>query len=144
MMHISCICFTIHIAYILYICFAIYTAYILYICFTIYIVYILYLCFTIYAVYILYICFAIYNGYILYICFAISWISFISSKPQCCLTFPWIDLEMLLMCCLIHMSVVIMRYFLYLLYLYPCLDLSLFLWYLCDLLFHFHLHFHDD
>ena len=44
---------------------------------------------------------------------------------------------MLLRCCLIHISIVKLRYFLYLLYLCPCLDLCLFMSYLCDLSFIF-------
>ena len=44
---------------------------------------------------------------------------------------------MLLRCCLIHRSIITLRRILYLLYLYPCLDLSLFMLYLCDLLFIF-------
>ena len=60
-------------------------------------------------------------------------------------TFSWIKLQMLLRCCLIHVSIVIMRHFLYLLYLCPCLSMSrprsfpiAFMW----SIFHFHLHFH--
>ena len=48
-----------------------------------------------------------------------------------CLTFSWIELQMLLMCCLIHISIIIPRHFLYLLI--SCLDLHLFMSYLCDL-----------
>ena len=44
---------------------------------------------------------------------------------------------MLLRCCLIHMSIIIVRNFLYLSYLCPCLDLGLFMSYLRDLLFIF-------
>ena len=44
---------------------------------------------------------------------------------------------MLLRCCLIHISIIILRHFLYLLYLCPCLDLGLFMSYLCDLFFIF-------
>ena len=60
-----------------------------------------------------------------------------STQPQCCLTFSWIELRMLLRCCLIQTSIVIMRHFLYLLYWCPCLDLGLFIFYLCDLFFMF-------
>ena len=56
-----------------------------------------------------------------------------STQPQCCLTFSWIELELLLRCCLIHISLIILRHFLYLLYLYPCPDACLFMSYLCDL-----------
>ena len=43
----------------------------------------------------------------------------------------------LLRCCLIHISIIIVRHFLYLLYLCPWLDLGLFMSYLCDLFFSF-------
>ena len=62
---------------------------------------------------------------------------FFSTQPQCCLTFSWIELKMLLKCCLIHKSIIILRHFLYLLYLCPCLDL----WSVWSV-FHFHFHFH--
>ena len=58
---------------------------------------------------------------------------FFSTQPQCCLIFSWIELQMLLRCCLIHISIIILRHFLYLLYLCPCLDLGLFMSYLLDL-----------
>ena len=51
------------------------------------------------------------------------------------LNFSRIDRQMLLRCCLIHKSIIILRHFLYLLYLCPCLFLGLFLSYLCDLFF---------
>ena len=50
---------------------------------------------------------------------------------------------MLLKCCLIHLSIIILRH-LYLLYLLPCLDLGLFMLYLCDLFFIFILTFIMD
>ena len=53
------------------------------------------------------------------------------------LNFPWIDLQMLLRCCLIHLSIIILWQFLYLLYLYISLDLRLFMSYLCALFFIF-------
>ena len=56
-----------------------------------------------------------------------------SAQPQCCLTFSWIELQMLLRCCLIHISIIILRHFCYLLYLCPCLDLRPFTSYLYDL-----------
>ena len=62
---------------------------------------------------------------------------FFSTQSQCCFTFSWIQLQMLLSCCLIHKSIIILRHFLYLLSLCPCLKLSLFLSYLCDLFFIF-------
>ena len=51
---------------------------------------------------------------------------FFSTQPQCCSTFLWIELQMLLRCCLIHISIIILRHFLYLLYLCPWLDIGLF------------------
>ena len=49
----------------------------------------------------------------------------LSTQPQCCLTFSWIELQMLLRCCLIPISIIILRHFLYLLWLCLCLDLGL-------------------
>ena len=43
---------------------------------------------------------------------------------------------MLVKCCLILISIIIPKYFLYLLYLCPCLDVGLFM------SFHFHQHFY--
>ena len=51
------------------------------------------------------------------------------------LTFSWIELHMLLRCCLIHLSITILRDFLYLLYLYLFIDLSLYMSYLWALFF---------
>ena len=48
---------------------------------------------------------------------------------------------MLLSCCLIHIAIIILRGILYLVYLCPCLDLALFMSYLCDLIFIFSLIF---
>ena len=62
---------------------------------------------------------------------------FLSTQPQCCLTFSWIELQMLLRYSLIHLGMIILRHFLYLLYLCPSLDLGLLMSYLCDLLFIF-------
>ena len=42
---------------------------------------------------------------------------------------------MLLWCCLIHISIIIVRQVICLLYLCPCLDLGLFMSYLCDIFF---------
>ena len=61
---------------------------------------------------------------------------FFSTQPQCCLTFSWIELQNWLKCCLIHINIIILRHF-YLLYLCPCLDLGLWMLYLCDLFFIF-------
>ena len=57
---------------------------------------------------------------------------FLSTQPQCCLTFSWIELQMLLSYSLIHLSMIILRHFLYLLYLCPSLDLGVLMSYLCD------------
>ena len=54
---------------------------------------------------------------------------FFTIQPQCCLTFSWIEAQMLLRCCLIHKSIIILWHFLYLLYLCPFLDLGLFILY---------------
>ena len=48
---------------------------------------------------------------------------------------------MLLRFCLIHMTIIILRHILYLVYLAPCLGLGLFMWCLCDLFFIFSLIF---
>ena len=48
-----------------------------------------------------------------------------------------IELQMLLRCCLIHVGIIMLRYFLYLLYLCSCLELDLFMSYRCDLFFIF-------
>ena len=47
---------------------------------------------------------------------------FSSIQLQCCLTFSWIELQMLLRCCLMHISTIILRHYLHLLYLCSCLD----------------------
>ena len=56
-----------------------------------------------------------------------------SMEPQCCSTLSCIELQMLLRCCLIHITIIILRHILYLVYLRPCLALGLFMSYLCDL-----------
>ena len=57
---------------------------------------------------------------------------FFSIQPQCCFTFSWTKLQMLLRCCLIDITIIIVRHILYLLYLCPCLDLGQFISFLCD------------
>ena len=52
-----------------------------------------------------------------------------STQPQC---FSWIELQMLLECFLIHKTIIILRHDLYLVHMCPCLDLGLFMSYLCD------------
>ena len=66
---------------------------------------------------------------------------FFSTQLLCCLTFPWIQLQMLLRLCLLHITVIILRHILYLVYLCPCLGLVLFISYLCGLFFIFSLSF---
>ena len=44
---------------------------------------------------------------------------------------------MLFSCCLINISIIIVRHVMYLLCLRPCLDVDLFMLYLCDLFFSF-------
>ena len=56
-----------------------------------------------------------------------------SIEPQCCLTFSRNKLQTLLKCCLIEISIIILRHYLYLLYLCLCLDPGLVMLYLCDL-----------
>ena len=64
-----------------------------------------------------------------------------STQPQYCLTFSWIVLQMLFRCCLIYISIIIVRHVLYLLYLCPfrrsIYDLGLFMSYMCDVFFIF-------
>ena len=50
-----------------------------------------------------------------------------SDQSQCCLTVSWFELRMLLRCCLVYIIMIIPRRFSYLVYLCPCLDLSLFM-----------------
>ena len=52
---------------------------------------------------------------------------FFPTQPQCCLTYSWIELQMLLRFCLIHITTIIPKYFLYLLYVCLCLELGLFM-----------------
>ena len=63
---------------------------------------------------------------------------FCSTQLQRCLTFSWIELQMLLRCCLIHITIITLRHTLYLVY----LNLGLYMLYPCDLFFHFQSHFH--
>ena len=56
---------------------------------------------------------------------------FFFTEPQCCFTISWIELQMLIRCCLI-------QHFIYLLCLSPCIYLGLFMLnLLCDLFFIF-------
>ena len=63
---------------------------------------------------------------------------FFSTHSHCCLTFSWTKLQMLLRCCLIHVSIIKLRHFFYLRYLCPCLDLGLLM---SGSIFHYRLHF---
>ena len=56
---------------------------------------------------------------------------FLSTQPQCWLTFSCIQLQMQLRCCLINITIIILRLILYSVY----LCLSQFISYLCDLFF---------
>ena len=53
--------------------------------------------------------------------------AFFSTQPQCYLTFSRIELQMLFRCCLIDVTIIILRRLLYLLYFCPCLELGLFM-----------------
>ena len=61
---------------------------------------------------------------------------FYCTQPHCCLPFSRIQLQMLLRCCLLHMTIM-MRHFLFLVYSQPCLGLVLFMLYLRVLFFVF-------
>ena len=52
------------------------------------------------------------------------------TQLYCCLTFSRIELQMMLRCCLIHITVIILKYTLYLVYLGPFLVPGLFMSYL--------------
>ena len=52
-----------------------------------------------------------------------------STQTHCYLTFSWIELQTLLRCCLIHVSIVIPKHFLYLVDLCSCLGLDLFMYF---------------
>ena len=45
---------------------------------------------------------------------------FFSTQPQYCLTFSWIELQMLLRRCLTHRTIIILRHILHLVYLCTC------------------------
>ena len=62
---------------------------------------------------------------------------FFPIQIQCRLIFSWIELATLLKCCLIIISIIILRHILYLLNLCSCLDQGLFMSHLCDLIFNF-------
>ena len=62
-------------------------------------------------------------------------------KKEYCLTLPWIQLQVLLRCCLMYITITIMRHNLYFVHLCPCLGLILFMSYQCDPFFIFGLVF---
>ena len=66
---------------------------------------------------------------------------FFPNQPQCYLTFSWIELEILLRCCLIRATIIIPRHILYLVYLDPFPGLGIFTLYLCNLFLIFNLSF---
>ena len=66
---------------------------------------------------------------------------FFSTQPQCCLAFSWIKFQILLRCCLIHITIIILRRILSLVRLSSRLGLGLLESYLCDLFFIFSLIF---
>ena len=66
---------------------------------------------------------------------------FFSTHLQCCLTFSWIELEMLLRSCLINIGIIILRHFLYFVSM-PRLR-SIYVVSICSI-FHIHLHFQYD
>ena len=70
--------------------------------------------------------------------------AFFLAQPQSCLTFSWIEVQILLRCCLIDKIFIMLRHFLYLLYLCLCLDLNFFYVVSMWSVFHIHLHFHHD
>ena len=69
---------------------------------------------------------------------------FCSTQPQCCLTFSWIDLQMLLSCCLIHISIIILRYLIFTTFLFLSRSRSIYIISIMWSIFHFHLYFHYD
>ena len=55
------------------------------------------------------------------------------SQSQCCLTISLIELQVLFWCCLIHITITMLIHILYLVNLWPCLGLTLFMLYACDI-----------
>ena len=67
---------------------------------------------------------------------------FSSIQPQCCLTFSWIELQILPTCCLLHISIIILwEHISYLVYFRPCLGVGPFMSHIGDLFFIFSLIF---
>ena len=70
---------------------------------------------------------------------------FFSTQPQCCLTFLQTELQMLLRCCLIHITIIIMRHSLYLVAIFvpmsrPMSINVISLWSVFNFQPHFHFH----
>ena len=59
---------------------------------------------------------------------------FFSAQHQRCLTFSWIQVQMLLSCCLIHISIIIVRLFIFTKFVFMSRPRSIYLT-LCDLFF---------
>ena len=51
---------------------------------------------------------------------------FFSTQPQCCLFFSLTELQILLTCCLLHITIIKLRQIFYLVYSCPCLGLQSF------------------
>ena len=60
---------------------------------------------------------------------------FFSTQPQCCLTFSWFELQILLRCWLIHLKIIIMRHFIFIILVSSSRSLSI---YVMSLWFMFH------
>ena len=103
-------------------------------------VYIYILC-TSYMVIYMYVCVCLY----IYVCiyYRLVIIRFFHKQrlflfqPLCCWTSSWMELQFLLRCCLIYIRIITVGHYLYLLYLRPCVNLCLFMSYLCNRIFIF-------
>ena len=60
-----------------------------------------------------------------------------SAQPQCCFTFSWIEPQLLLRCCSIHTSIIILRLLIFTIF------VSIYIVSMRSI-FHFHLHFHYE
>ena len=68
---------------------------------------------------------------------------FFSTQPQCCLTFSWIELQLLLSSCLIHKSIIILKHFIFTIFVSMSRPRSISVVSMWSF-FHFHVHFHYD
>ena len=66
---------------------------------------------------------------------------FFSTQPKCYLTFSWTELQMLLRCCLIHISIIL--FFIFIIFVSMSRPRSIYVVYMWSV-FHFPLHFHYD